>query len=61
MRALQGKTPGEAWTRKKPSISHLREFGCEVWVKREPVQKLSKIVKYYDGKNRVIRESRNVV
>jgi hypothetical protein len=81
-RALRGKTPLEAWTRKKPNVSHLREFGCEVWVKREPVQKLSKlgrdhekaekfifvgfgdhtdIVKYYDGKNRAIRESRNVV
>jgi hypothetical protein len=42
-RALQGKTPGKAWTRKKPNVLHLREFGREVWVKREPVQKLSKL------------------
>jgi transposase InsO family protein len=34
-RALDGKTPEEAWTGKKPSVAHLREFGCEVSVKRE--------------------------
>jgi hypothetical protein len=31
-RALEGKTPYEAWTGKKPDVSHLREFGCDVWV-----------------------------
>ncbi len=34
-RVLAGKTPEEAWTGIKPSVAHLREFGCEVWVKRE--------------------------
>jgi hypothetical protein len=43
MRALQEKMPLEAWTRKTPDGSHLREFGCEVWAKREPAQKLSKL------------------
>jgi len=31
-RALKGITPYEAWTRKKPDISHFREFGCDIWV-----------------------------
>jgi hypothetical protein len=31
-RALTGKTPFEAWFGKKPDVSHLREFGCDVWV-----------------------------
>jgi hypothetical protein len=31
-RALKGKTPYEAWTGKKPDVSHFREFGCDVWV-----------------------------
>lgn len=31
-RALKGKTPFEAWTGKKPDVSHFREFGCDVWV-----------------------------
>ena len=31
-RALKGKTPYEAWTGKKPDISHFREFGCDIWV-----------------------------
>ena len=25
-------TPFEAWTGEKPSVGHLREFGCDVWV-----------------------------
>jgi hypothetical protein len=25
-------TPYEAWTGKKPDVSHFREFGCDVWV-----------------------------
>jgi len=32
MRALDGMTPFEAWTGEKPSMGHLREFGCNVWV-----------------------------
>ena len=31
-RALNGKTPYEAWTGNKPDVSHFREFGCNVWV-----------------------------
>lgn len=31
-RALKGITPYEAWTGKKPDVSHFREFGCDVWV-----------------------------
>jgi hypothetical protein len=31
-RALDGKTPHEAWTGQKPDVSHFREFGCDVWV-----------------------------
>ena len=27
-RSVLGKTPQEAWTRRKPSIGHLRVFGC---------------------------------
>jgi hypothetical protein len=31
-KALDGLTPIEAWTGKKPDVSHFREFGCDVWV-----------------------------
>ena len=31
-RALDGRTPYEAWYGRKPNVSHLREFGCDVWV-----------------------------
>jgi hypothetical protein len=31
-RTLNGKTPYKAWTGNKPDVSHLREFGCDVWV-----------------------------
>jgi hypothetical protein len=34
--------PHEAWTGEKPNISHLQEFGSEVWVLKEGV-KLSKL------------------
>ena len=27
--ALEDKTPHEVWTSKKPSLSHLRVFGCD--------------------------------
>ena len=29
---MKGKTPYEAWTGKKPNVSHFREFGSDVWV-----------------------------
>ena len=31
-KALKGKTPHEAWTGKKPDVSHFREFGSDVWI-----------------------------
>lgn len=33
-RSLEGKTPYEEWSRKKPSVGHLRIFGCVAYVKR---------------------------
>ena len=30
--ALDDKTPQEVWTRKKPSLSHLRVFGSDAYV-----------------------------
>ena len=30
--ALENKTPHEVWTGKKPSLSHLRVFGCDAYV-----------------------------
>ena len=29
---LEDKTPQEVWTGKKPSLSHLRVFGCDAYV-----------------------------
>jgi hypothetical protein len=31
-RALDGKTPHEIWTGRKPDVLHLREFGSDFWV-----------------------------
>ena len=30
--ALEDKTPNEVWTAKKPSLSHLKVFGCDAYV-----------------------------
>ena len=30
-KAVDGMTPCEAWTRKKPKVAHLRVFGCEAY------------------------------
>lgn len=30
-KAVDGMTPCEAWTRKKPEVAHLRVFGCEAY------------------------------
>ena len=30
--ALEDKTPQEVWTGKKPSLSHLRVFGCDAYL-----------------------------
>ena len=32
---LKGLTPYEAWHGHKPDVSHLREFGCNVWILNE--------------------------
>lgn len=33
-KSLQGRTPYEAWYKKKPKVHHLRTFGCVVHVKQ---------------------------
>jgi transposase InsO family protein len=76
-RALEGKTPEEAWTGRRPNISHLREFGSKVWIREEgSIGKLEpranrfifvgfedgpKAVRYYDQAKRRIKVSRNYV
>ncbi|KDR75264.1 hypothetical protein GALMADRAFT_24757, partial [Galerina marginata CBS 339.88] len=76
-RALNGKTPEEAWSGRKPNMSHLQEFGCDVWILNEGSQsKLApkstkhtfvgfedgpKAVRYYDSKTRNIKVSRNYI
>jgi len=39
---LEDKTPQEVWTGKKPSLSHLRVFGCDAYV-HVPKEKLTKL------------------
>ena len=39
---LEGKTPHEVWTGKKPSLSHLRVFGCDAYV-HVPKEKRTKL------------------
>lgn len=58
-KAVEGKTPYEAWTRKKPSISHLRVFGCEAYAfvvpeKRKKMNKRSEkcIFVSYDNQHK---------
>ena len=44
--AMEDKTPKDVWTNKKPSLSHLRVFGCDVYV-HVPKQKRTKLdIKY---------------
>ena len=45
--ALEDKTPHEVWTGKKPSLSHLRVFGCDAYV-YVPKEKRIKL----DGKSK---------
>lgn len=33
-KSLQGKTPYEAWYKRKPKVHHLRTFGCIAYVKK---------------------------
>ena len=40
--ALIDKTPQEVWTSKKPSIKHLKVFGCDACV-HVPNEKMSKL------------------
>ena len=55
--ALEDKTPQEVWTGKKPSLSHLRVFGCDAYV-HVPKEKRTKLdsksekcifIEYKDG------------
>eukprot|EP00253_Pinus_taeda_P007412 PITA_07412 len=40
--ALDDKTPQEVWTSKKPSLSHMRVFGCDAYV-HVPKEKRTKL------------------
>ena len=55
--ASEDKTPYEVWTGKKPSLSHLRVFGCDAYV-HVPKEKRTKLdnksercifIRYKDG------------
>jgi hypothetical protein len=39
---LESKTPQEAWTNRKPNVSHLRVFGCKIFA-HIPDEKRSKL------------------
>jgi hypothetical protein len=41
---LDDKTPHEVWTGKKPSLTHLRVFGCDAYV-HVPKENMSKLDK----------------
>jgi len=45
--ALEDKTPQEVWTGKKPSLSHLRVFGCDAYV-HVPKEKRTKLDSKYE-------------
>lgn len=75
--SLQGKTPDEMWTEIKPDISHLQEFGCDVWVLAEGLKDKMKAkahkymftgfedgpkaICYYDVSSRRIKTLRNYI
>ena len=40
--ALEDRSPQEVWTSKKPSLSHLRVFGCDAFV-HVPKEKRTKL------------------
>ena len=60
-RALQGKTPYEAYHKLIPSVAHLREFGSDVWIldesenrsKLDPKSKKMVFVGFMDGSKSV--------
>jgi hypothetical protein len=45
--SLDDKTPHEVWTGKKPSLEHLRVFGCDAYV-HVPKENRSKMDKKYE-------------
>eukprot|EP00253_Pinus_taeda_P004391 PITA_04391 len=45
---LEDKTPQEVWTGKKPSLSHLRVFGCDAYV-HVPKEKRTKLDSKYEN------------
>jgi hypothetical protein len=45
--SLDDKTPHEVWTKKKPSLQHLRVFGCDAYV-HVPKENRSKLDKKYE-------------
>jgi len=45
--ALEDKAPHEVWTGKKPSLSHLRVFGCDTYV-HVPKEKRTKLDSKYE-------------
>jgi hypothetical protein len=59
---MDDKTPQEVWTGKKPSLTHLKVFGCEAYVHapKENNSKLDKkfekciFIRYKDGSNVII-------
>ena len=47
---LEDKTPQEVWTGKKPSLSHLKVFGCDAYV-HVPKEKRTKFDSKYEKIN----------
>jgi len=45
--ALADKSPHEVWTGKKPSLSHMRVFGCDAYV-HVPKEKIIKLDSKYE-------------
>jgi hypothetical protein len=45
-KALKGKTPYEAGHGKRPNVSHLQEFGTDVWVLDESKNRLKLAPKF---------------
>jgi hypothetical protein len=41
--SLDGRIPEEVWTSQRQDVSHLRPFGCEVWVSVLPVKGCPKL------------------
>lgn len=75
-KSLDGRTPYEIWTGRKPNVKHLKVFGCNAVVlnrkkgKFDPkgssmimvgYSRVSKAYRLYDRKNRQVVERRNVL